>query len=463
MCAEGEAVMDGALNTMKQSSHRTTSQSSYSSGMGAVDEEISAMLQSNNANMRQSSLTGVMTPAGSASYPYSLYPAGYATNHARPVGQMQRTSPGALPPQGSANASAGPPPMHRESPPGQRRAGHGFNLQEKYVLEAKSEVLDASAMRYGAVYETSGPSMLHRYHSAPASTILAEMQESGHAVMGLYGDGGLTSITENMDMERITHNSNYNEYEHYTAPENDFARRLAFPASLRKEETTSGSLLRQTSMPSVGLSQLNTSMLDRENGSEKSSSRNSDDNNHLINGYTASMYSQEDYLWKSPTSPAKRQRGLEGESETSSGSADGSTYRNGHQGGLVRHMSLPSAACGPTSPGVEGNSFTAVPMRTRAKRGCATHPRSIAERVRRTKISERMKRLQDLVPDMDKQTNTSDMLDETVEYVKSLQRKVQELSETVAHLQAAAAIHNNNKSMTNLELGPGVAMEASSG
>jgi hypothetical protein len=64
---------------------------------------------------------------------------------------------------------------------------------------------------------------------------------------------------------------------------------------------------------------------------------------------------------------------------------------------------------------------------------------------------------------MDKQTNTSDMLDETVEYVKSLQRKVQELSETVAQLQAAASIHDNNKSMTNLELGPGVAMEASSG
>lgn len=50
-----------------------------------------------------------------------------------------------------------------------------------------------------------------------------------------------------------------------------------------------------------------------------------------------------------------------------------------------------------------------------------------------------MKRLQDLVPNMDKQTNTSDMLDETVEYVKSLQQKVQELNETVAQLKAAAA------------------------
>lgn len=38
----------------------------------------------------------------------------------------------------------------------------------------------------------------------------------------------------------------------------------------------------------------------------------------------------------------------------------------------------------------------------RAKRGCATHPRSVAERVRRTRISERMKKLQELVPNTDK-------------------------------------------------------------
>ena len=74
----------------------------------------------------------------------------------------------------------------------------------------------------------------------------------------------------------------------------------------------------------------------------------------------------------------------------------------------------------------------AVPCKIRAKRGCATHPRSIAERVsesiflhriplsfesaaeqladvltcgaqvRRTKISERIRKLQELVPNMDK-------------------------------------------------------------
>jgi hypothetical protein len=48
-----------------------------------------------------------------------------------------------------------------------------------------------------------------------------------------------------------------------------------------------------------------------------------------------------------------------------------------------------------------------------------------------------MRKLQDLVPNMDKQTNTSDMLDETVEYVRSLQMKVKELTDTVAQLKAA--------------------------
>ncbi|KAF4354512.1 hypothetical protein CsatB_008909 [Cannabis sativa] len=70
-----------------------------------------------------------------------------------------------------------------------------------------------------------------------------------------------------------------------------------------------------------------------------------------------------------------------------------------------------------------------VPLRVRAKRGCATHPRSIAERVRRTRISDRIRKLQELVPNMDKQTNTADMLEEAVEYVKCLQKKIQELSE----------------------------------
>ncbi|XP_042463324.1 transcription factor bHLH130-like isoform X2 [Zingiber officinale] len=71
----------------------------------------------------------------------------------------------------------------------------------------------------------------------------------------------------------------------------------------------------------------------------------------------------------------------------------------------------------------------AVPCRVRAKRGFATHPRSVAERVRRSKISERMKKLQELVPNMDKQTNTAAMLDLAVIYIKDLQKQVKVLSE----------------------------------
>ncbi|XP_010275943.1 PREDICTED: transcription factor bHLH128-like [Nelumbo nucifera] len=69
-----------------------------------------------------------------------------------------------------------------------------------------------------------------------------------------------------------------------------------------------------------------------------------------------------------------------------------------------------------------------VPCKIRAKRGCATHPRSIAERERRTRISEKLKKLQELVPNMDKQTNTADMLDLAVQHIKGLQNQVQKLN-----------------------------------
>ncbi|KAL8147240.1 transcription factor bHLH130-like [Apium graveolens] len=79
-----------------------------------------------------------------------------------------------------------------------------------------------------------------------------------------------------------------------------------------------------------------------------------------------------------------------------------------------------------------------VPCKIRAKRGCATHPRSIAERVRRTRISERMRKLQELVPHMDKQTNTADMLDLAVEYIKDLQKQYKILGDNRANCKCSA-------------------------
>ncbi|KAG0484855.1 hypothetical protein HPP92_008742 [Vanilla planifolia] len=70
-----------------------------------------------------------------------------------------------------------------------------------------------------------------------------------------------------------------------------------------------------------------------------------------------------------------------------------------------------------------------VHCKLRAKRGFATHPRSIAERERRTRISKRLRKLQELVPNMDKQTNTSDMLDLALQYIRELQNQLQKLSQ----------------------------------
>ncbi|KAG0494420.1 hypothetical protein HPP92_005414 [Vanilla planifolia] len=78
----------------------------------------------------------------------------------------------------------------------------------------------------------------------------------------------------------------------------------------------------------------------------------------------------------------------------------------------------------------------ATKPRVRARRGQATDPHSIAERVRREKIAERMKNLQELVPNSNKNDRAS-MLDEIIDYVKFLQLQVKVLS--ISRLGAADA------------------------
>ncbi|XVE72695.1 hypothetical protein DITRI_Ditri11bG0059500 [Diplodiscus trichospermus] len=71
-------------------------------------------------------------------------------------------------------------------------------------------------------------------------------------------------------------------------------------------------------------------------------------------------------------------------------------------------------------------------IHVRARRGQATDSHSLAERVRREKISERMKLLQNLVPGCNKVTGKALMLDEIINYVQSLQRQVEFLSMKLA-------------------------------
>ncbi|XP_028060206.1 transcription factor bHLH49-like isoform X2 [Camellia sinensis] len=71
-------------------------------------------------------------------------------------------------------------------------------------------------------------------------------------------------------------------------------------------------------------------------------------------------------------------------------------------------------------------------IHVRARRGQATNSHSLAERVRREKISERMKVLQDIVPGCSMVTGKAVMLDEIINYVQSLQQQVEFLSMKLA-------------------------------
>ncbi|XP_048628596.1 transcription factor LRL3-like [Brassica napus] len=109
----------------------------------------------------------------------------------------------------------------------------------------------------------------------------------------------------------------------------------------------------------------------------------------------------------------------------------------------------PQESGGPTTGSQDGlqhaqgtvSTTTSPPVarqkpRVRARRGQATDPHSIAERLRRERIAERMKSLQELVPNTNK-TDKASMLDEIIEYVRFLQLQVKVLS--MSRLGAARA------------------------
>ncbi|CAL5432861.1 unnamed protein product [Camellia sinensis] len=123
----------------------------------------------------------------------------------------------------------------------------------------------------------------------------------------------------------------------------------------------------------------------------------------------------------------------------------------------VKNVCVPncSAFPGQTMP----NTVATVPHppsirpRVRARRGQATDPHSIAERLRRERIAERIRALQDLVPSVNKIDNNcltamhgsgpsgqnrAAMLDEIVDYVKFLRLQVKVLS--MSRVGAAGAV-----------------------
>ncbi|XP_073147753.1 transcription factor BEE 3-like [Henckelia pumila] len=87
-------------------------------------------------------------------------------------------------------------------------------------------------------------------------------------------------------------------------------------------------------------------------------------------------------------------------------------------------------------------------VHVRAKRGQATDSHSLAERVRREKINERLRCLQDIVPGCYKTMGMAVMLDEIINYVQSLQNQVEFLS---MKLTAASTANDFNSDIDIME------------
>lgn len=249
---------------------------------------------------------------------------------------------------------------------------------------------------------------LQRYHSAPSTFLqcLADFGEEDFAHITGNDDqffnenNNLAPIMESAPLTRFVNNKQppLTSAEQYLAIQAEKARQPAFRAR--------NNLLRQSSSPAEFLA-------------------TSEEPTFIFNDAMTAGGG----AWKLPTSPAggKRVRFPEEISDsTTTGLSEPAT--------LMRHQSLPTDGS-MHEMGYDDLLDLYAPCKTRARRGYATHPRSIAERNRRSRISERMKKLQDLVPNMDKQTNTADMLDEAVEYVKHLQLQVKDLSETIVRLK----------------------------
>ncbi|XP_052200293.1 transcription factor BEE 1-like [Diospyros lotus] len=87
-------------------------------------------------------------------------------------------------------------------------------------------------------------------------------------------------------------------------------------------------------------------------------------------------------------------------------------------------------------------------IHVRAKRGQATDSHSVAERLRREKINQKLRSLQDLVPGCYKAMGMAVMLDVIINYVRSLQNQIDFLS---MKLSAASLFYDFNSELDPTE------------
>ncbi|CAH2051950.1 unnamed protein product [Thlaspi arvense] len=94
---------------------------------------------------------------------------------------------------------------------------------------------------------------------------------------------------------------------------------------------------------------------------------------------------------------------------------------------LVVQMTNQTVVRLPPAKKVAKTLMLSTSMKTRASRGNATDPQSLYARKRRERINERLRVLQNLVPNGTK-VDISTMLEEAVQYVKFLQLQIKLLS-----------------------------------
>ncbi|CAN6285271.1 unnamed protein product [Urochloa humidicola] len=122
----------------------------------------------------------------------------------------------------------------------------------------------------------------------------------------------------------------------------------------------------------------------------------------------------------------KAQKGAcsRGDNHQEESNGDGNVQCSGNY--LSDEDSLEMTACSNVSS-ASRKSSSGGGMKARAGRGAATDPQSLYARKRRERINERLKILQNLVPNGTK-ANISTMLEEAVQYVKFLQLQIKLLS-----------------------------------
>ncbi|KAK6162921.1 hypothetical protein DH2020_002762 [Rehmannia glutinosa] len=153
-----------------------------------------------------------------------------------------------------------------------------------------------------------------------------------------------------------------------------------------------------------------------ENGNQNIISTHNPENGQLRNGNNANTREFENVFsndaWNdSPFNGLKRNRNGDLKMFSNFNGLDNSNVETRkNSSGLVHHLSLPK---------------TSAEM-AEVEKFLQFQPDAVPCQIRRTRISEKMKKLQDLFPNMDKQTSTADMLDLAVEYIKDLQKQVEE-------------------------------------